>query len=85
MPVRNTEEALEVIEPDEVVIHEDDVNHRIQQEVSTYCAFIAFMCLQCFDAGFGGRKGIRPVKKLSGGVLAWLCVWSEVQTCIWPS
>ena len=32
-------------------------------------------------------KGIRPVKKLSGGggVLAWLSVWSEVQTCIWPS
>ena len=24
-------------------------------------------------------------QKLSGGVLAWLCVWSEVQTCIWPS
>ena len=33
----------------------------------------------------GGRKGIRPVKKLSGGVLAWSSVWSEVQTCIWPS
>ena len=33
----------------------------------------------------GGRKGIRPVKKQSGGVLAWLPVWSEVQTCIWPS
>ena len=33
----------------------------------------------------GGRKGIRPVKKLSGGVLAWLSVWSKVQTCIWPS
>ena len=33
----------------------------------------------------GGRKGTRPVKKLSGGVLAWLFVWSEVQTCIWPS
>ena len=30
----------------------------------------------------GGRKGIRPVKKLSGGVPS---VWSEVQTCIWPS
>jgi len=27
----------------------------------------------------GGRK------KLSGGVLAWLSVWSEVQTCAWPS
>jgi len=25
------------------------------------------------------------VKKLSGGVLAWLSVWSEVHTCIWPS
>jgi len=24
-------------------------------------------------------------RKLSGGVLAWLSVWSEVQTCIWPS
>ena len=22
---------------------------------------------------------------LSGGVLAWLSVWSEVQTCMWPS
>ena len=25
------------------------------------------------------------IKKLSSGVLAWLSVWSEVQTCIWPS
>ena len=33
----------------------------------------------------GGRKGIRPVKKLSGGVLAWLSVWSDVQTSMWPS
>ena len=24
-------------------------------------------------------------KKLSGGVLGWLSVWSQVQTCIWPS
>ena len=33
----------------------------------------------------GSRKGIRPVKKLSGGVLVSLSVWSEVQNCIWPS
>ena len=33
----------------------------------------------------GSRKGIRPVKKLSGGVLVWLSVWSEVQSCIRPS
>ena len=32
----------------------------------------------------GDRKGIQPVKN-SGGVLAWLSVWSEVQTCTWPS
>ena len=49
-------------------------------------------CLQCFylppvlwRCWLGGRKGIRPVKKLSGEVLAWLSVWSEVQTCVWPS
>jgi len=33
----------------------------------------------------GGRKGIRPVRDWVVGVLAWLSVWSEVQTCIWPS
>ena len=33
----------------------------------------------------GGRKGIWPVKNLSGAVLAWLSVWSAVQTCIRPS
>jgi len=29
----------------------------------------------------GQQEGIRPVK-LSGRVLAWLSVWSELQTCI---
>ena len=33
----------------------------------------------------GGRKGIRPVKNSSSEVLAWLSVWSEMQTCISPS
>ena len=33
----------------------------------------------------GGRKGIRSVKIWVVGCLAWLSVWSEVQTCIWPS
>ena len=32
----------------------------------------------------GSRKGIWPVKT-EGRVLAWLSVWSKVQTCIWPS
>ena len=55
------------------------------------------MCLQCHQAflqfcisvlwrcWLGDRKGIRPVKNFSGGMLEWLSVWSEVQTCIWPS
>jgi len=43
------------------------------------CPWVLWRCW------LGGRKGIRPVKKLSGVVLAWLSVWSEVRTCIWPS
>ena len=33
----------------------------------------------------GWQEGHPACKKLSDGVLAWLSVWSEVQTCIWPS
>ena len=32
----------------------------------------------------GRQEGHPACKKLSGGVLAWLSVWSEMQTCIWP-
>jgi len=30
----------------------------------------------------GRQEGHPACKKLCGGVLAWLSVWSEVQTCI---
>ena len=43
---------------------------------------------QCFSALtllVGRQEGHPACKKLSGGVLAWLSVWSEVQTCIRPS
>ena len=33
----------------------------------------------------GWQEGHLACKKLSGGVLVWLSVWSEVRTCIWPS
>jgi len=33
----------------------------------------------------GRQEGHTACKKVSGGVLAWLSVWSDVQTCIWPS
>jgi len=41
---------------------------------------------QCQSPNFNPRHfqsiSAVTVKKLSGGVLAWLSVWSEVQTCI---
>jgi len=33
----------------------------------------------------GRQEGHPACKKLSGGMLAWLSAWSEMQTCIWPS
>jgi len=33
----------------------------------------------------GWQEGHPACKELSGGVLAWLSLWSDVQTCIWPS
>ena len=45
-------------------------------------------CIVAFSALtllVGQREGHPACKKLSGGVLTWLSVWSEVQTCIWPS
>jgi len=48
---------------------------------ATFCDF-AFSALTLL---VGRQEGHPACKKLSGGVLAWLSVWSEVQTCIWPS
>jgi len=31
------------------------------------------------------QEGYLACKKLSGGMLAWLCDWIKVQICIWPS
>ena len=45
----------------------------------TDCAFSALTLL------VGRQEGHPVCRKLSGGVLAWLSVWSAVQTCIWPS
>ena len=53
-------------------------------EYKLKCLFTS--CLQCFDAvGWAAGRASSLQKNLSGGVLAWLSVWSEMQTCIWPS
>ena len=51
-----------------------------------------WICLQCFDVAFsalmlfvGQQEGHLACKKLSGGMLACLSVWDEVQICIWSS
>ena len=46
---------------------------------SQYNPFSALMLL------VGWQEGHPACKKPTGGVLAWLSVWSEVQTCIQPS
>jgi len=60
---------------------------RLRYEWWNFTVFLLFANLPSvlWHCWLGGRKGIRPVKKLSSGVLAWLSVWSEVQTCIWLS
>jgi len=55
------------------------LNHCIILEGTVLYAFSALTLL------VGQQEEHLACKKLSSGVLAWLPVWSEVQTCIWPS
>ena len=56
-----------------------------------FLSYISYRLVVCFNAFSAltllvGRQERHPAcKKMSGGVLAWLSVWSKVQTCIWPS
>ena len=50
--------------------------------VVTVCVMKAFSALTLL---VGRQEGHPACRNLSGGVLAWLSVWSEMQTCIWPS
>ena len=44
-----------------------------------------FICLSALTLLVGRQKGHPACKTLSGGVLAWLSLLSEVKTCIWLS
>ena len=48
----------------------------------THANLVAFSALMLL---VGQQEGHPACKKLSGGVLAWLSVWSKVQSCIRPS
>ena len=59
-----------------------------QDQKTRVCTVDNYYCTCAFSALtllVGWQEGHPACKKLSGGVLAWLSVWSEVQTCIWPS
>ena len=56
--------------------------HWLRQDLLFCCFHLAFSALTLL---VGRQEGHPACKKQSGGVLAWLSVWSEVQTCIWPS
>ena len=61
--------------------HLDRLYHHVEF-ILLYCCLIAFSALTLL---VGRQEGHPACKKLSGGVLAWLSVWSEVLTCICPS
>ena len=56
--------------------------------ITVYCLFTALYLIYAFSALtllVGRQEGHPACKKLSCEVLAWLSVWSEVQTCICPA
>jgi len=50
-----------------------------------FCFFLVYVAFGALTLLVGRQEGHLACKKQSGGVLAWLSVWSKVQTCVWPS
>ena len=56
------------------------------QMTSNRLLFYVFCCaFSVLTLLVGRQEGHPACKKLSGGALAWISVWSKVQTCIWLS
>ena len=66
---------------------EKNLENRLISEVMAKSLVSCFFDSRCSALTLlvGRQEGHPACKKLSGGVLAWLSVWSKVQTCIWPS
>jgi len=47
--------------------------------------YIIKYCVLILTLLVGRQEGHPACKNLSAGVLAWLSVWSEVHTCLWPT
>jgi len=47
-----------------------------------FCADMIILAFSALTRLVGWQEGHLACKKLSGGMLAWLCVWVQVQICI---
>ena len=62
--------------------------HCIERSDFIHCIIVCILFIVAFSALtllVGWQEGHPACKKLSGEVLVWLSVWSEVQTCICPA
>jgi len=57
----------------------------VKRAVKRVCVYVCVLSFSALTLSVGRQEGHPACKKLSSGVLAWSSVWSEVQTCIWPS
>jgi len=57
----------------------------IVAELLLHVSFWIYFAFSALTLLVGQQEGHPACKNLSGGVLVWLSVWSEVHTCIWPS
>jgi len=82
-------EKLVKYQKSEIVKHNNDVLQNESLEAQLKVRNIGWLLIACAFSALtllvGRQEGHPSCKKLSGEVLAWLSVWSEVQTCIWPS
>jgi len=65
----------------------NDIIYVLHSSASKYTLFFLHVFIQFFSFSaltllVGRQEGNPACKKMSGGVLAWLSVWSEVQACI---
>ena len=61
-----------------------DVNYTVRASLFAVVYWLEF-AFSALTLLVGRQEGHPACKKQSSGVLVWLFVWSEMQTCIWPS
>jgi len=61
------------------------VNLLLQHRITSFIRNFVLSAFSALTLVVGWQEGHPACKKLSGGMLVWLCVWIKVQICIWPS